>query len=330
MRTTRERYEKDPYPNNRTYFNELVVNDRVTTWRGFHQWVDQLQDSWVFRGQAKAAWDLETTLDRHTSWEIKNKTSYLYERHAADYERKLLSGFQLRAHHYMSHPPGEAELMDWLALMQHYGGPTRLLDWTRSPYVALYFAVREGDPGKRSAAVWAIDRDWIRRELAKKFDTPLSDADWSARVSNYSNDILRKQLAGEESSEDPKNMIVVPATPKRENERMAAQQGVFLCNLNLVYPLDSALMRMIKCDDKSDKPPVRKLIVGPRQQIPFLRELKRMNISAASLFPDLEGFTRSLGEWLEIQVSIDIQQREQQDREAKSALRAYIEHEQDP
>jgi hypothetical protein len=84
VRTIRERYEKDLEPNNRKYFNELVVMDRVTTWRSFQNWVDKHQDSWVFRGQANAAWDLETTLDRHTTWEKKTKTSYLYERHAAD------------------------------------------------------------------------------------------------------------------------------------------------------------------------------------------------------------------------------------------------------
>jgi hypothetical protein len=54
-------------------------------------------------------------------------------------ESGLLRRFKRQAHHYISNPPEENDPLEWLALMQHYGAPTRLLDWTYSFFVALYF-----------------------------------------------------------------------------------------------------------------------------------------------------------------------------------------------
>src|SRR5262249_45471624 len=51
--------------------------------------------------------------------------------------------------------PDEKSLLAWWALMQHFGCPTRLLDWTRSPFFATYFAVSENLD--RDGAVWAFD-----------------------------------------------------------------------------------------------------------------------------------------------------------------------------
>src|SRR5207248_10335432 len=53
----------------------------------------------------------------------------------AQYEKELLLEFQQGAHQSSGFVPLFNEVLDWLALMQHYGAPTRLLDWTRSPYV---------------------------------------------------------------------------------------------------------------------------------------------------------------------------------------------------
>jgi FRG domain len=78
-------------------------------------------------------------------------------------ERYLLSTFQRRAHHYITYPPERDDELEWLALMQHHGAPTRLLDWTKSPYVELFFAL-EPIMGADFAAVWAIDLDWCKQQ----------------------------------------------------------------------------------------------------------------------------------------------------------------------
>src|ERR1700739_1556162 len=56
----------------------------------------------------------------------------------------------------MQYLPAEKEELEWMALMRHHGAPTRLLDWTRSPYVAAFFAIAEAREDEESA-IWAID-----------------------------------------------------------------------------------------------------------------------------------------------------------------------------
>ena len=56
-------------------------------------------------------------------------------------EERTLRIFKRKAHHFLDRTPAEEEEFEWLALMQHHGAPTRLLDFTWSPYVAAFFAL---------------------------------------------------------------------------------------------------------------------------------------------------------------------------------------------
>ena len=285
-------------------FKQSVEEDSVTTWSGLRRWLERLDGLWIYRGHAKAAWYLRTSLERKTWVYSSHRDGFRTEDSCPDspslHERHLLSEFQRRAHQYLSRVPGDDEVIDWLALMQHYGAPTRLLDWTSSPYVALYFALENValDKAVATPAVWAIDLGWLRLRSLELLagDPALPKSSDRKGLAWYVNSIVLKE-------DNP--IVVVQADPFRMNERVAAQQGLFLCNLSGNKPqLFNSLMTMMVKPQVPPRPVVRKLLIGRslRIQIQFLKELHAMNINRASLFPGLDGFAGSLGTNLRIEI----------------------------
>jgi len=76
-----------------------------------------------------------------------------------DLEKQFLYQFQSIASQFLENLPGADEYLEWLAVLQHYGTPTRLLDWTYSPTVAAYFALREIPHSSvvTDTCIWALN-----------------------------------------------------------------------------------------------------------------------------------------------------------------------------
>jgi hypothetical protein len=277
-------------------FGEFVLTEQATSWDGFLGWLNELQGSWCFRGQREAAWWLDTSLDRTVKkeWSSANSTGYYHLNREIE-QLGLLVRFQQQAHLYVRHLPPDDDLGSWFALMQHHGVPTRLLDWTNSPYVAMYFALeQEPEREEKRSAIWAIDLDWLERKERELFQSEVAKSvsdDANSRVA-YLNSLLgHKEKQG-----------IIRIDPPKTNERMAAQQGLFLCNLYHEAMFNLMLITMIIHPGPPDLPVVRKLEVERNHRITFLKNLRAMNIHRASLFPGLDGFGQSLRLDLEIKV----------------------------
>ncbi|HWN99183.1 MAG TPA: FRG domain-containing protein [Blastocatellia bacterium] len=104
-------------------------------------------DLWVFRGQIDASWDPSPQIDREEFQTYRERYKWTRDRH----ERWLLEEFKKGARPHAHLPPQDQ--WEWLALAQHHGLATRLLDWTSNPLGALYFAC-ERTEANNDSVVW--------------------------------------------------------------------------------------------------------------------------------------------------------------------------------
>lgn len=292
-------------------FSRLVWTETAKSWQDFLEWIEILQGAWCFRGQRESAWTLQTSLERSVKVSHENVRvitgghEFLSSGHSyldrPAMERELLFRFQQQAHQFIPHTPPIDDKASWFALMQHYGAPTRLLDWTSSPYVALYFAVEEKPAEKNNekdegeeekdggySAVWAIDLDWLKMKEQKY----LESIDPKGKTAFLSGSV--------DQSDTP---LVVKVDPLQGNERMFVQQGFFLWKLYEEMPyLDQILIDMMT-HPLQERPVICKLKVGKELRIELLERLQNMNIHRGSLFPGLDGFCKFLKSDLEIKVA---------------------------
>jgi hypothetical protein len=177
-------------------------------------------------------------------------------------------------------------MIEWLALMQHHGAPTRLLDFTYSLYVAAYFALEEAEG---ESAVWAINAPWV---LEKSITALELGGRTNARdlYDEVSPENEHERFSTLFDTRVPKS--VTPLNPFRINERQRIQKGVFLVPGDITVPFMENLMSLPGSENESN---VLKLVFAPAARIDALKQLYYMTISRTNLFPGLDGYARSLG-----------------------------------
>src|SRR5436305_9002283 len=147
----------------------------IHSWNEFDAVARDL-DGWAFRGQRDAEWPLLSSLSRHLKDFVADKTCW------RERESRAIRIFRRKAHNYVSDLRILDDDLRCLAMMQHHGAPTRLLDFTKSPFVAAFFALEQGT---HEGAVYALNTPALWG-LAPRFDPLLTrDAIDPRRAGNF-------------------------------------------------------------------------------------------------------------------------------------------------
>lgn len=287
-----------PAIEDREFFAVIYGN----AWRDFKRLGERLRWRYAFRGQSSSDWGLATHIQRSA---LRAQVQYA---NLPEVESRILHDFRRRAHQYVPDPPKQDDLLDWLALIQHHGGPTRLLDFTHSFYAAAFFAMEraEGD-----AAIWAVDLDSVAVMAAQRASFESVPLDRRRRNE------LHGAFCASVLDEPVEDAFVLDVEPFRMNPRMAAQQGLFLFPTDLTNAFEENLFATFGVDAESVKgdnqtymadddhgwPHVAKIIVPHDLHSTALHDLHTMNVNALSLFGGLDGLARSMDRYTHVFVN---------------------------
>jgi len=236
----------------------LIDEFRCYSWMDYKKYLaDSLFESepmvrnkYLFRGQGDANWRLSSSFER--AFEDFDPAR------RDDLERTLIENFRRECESDPSLQEVVRDETQLLALAQHYGLPTRLVDWTESPYIAAFFAFQgrfiqasKGQRGSENVAIWVLDK---------------ASYVWS-----------------------PARGVQVLSTTPLSNSRLRQQFGWF----TLSRTPFSSLEEYIDHFPDSNIKPLRKVLVRADAARVAMADLDLMGINQSFLFADLEGKARA-------------------------------------
>lgn len=190
-------------------------------------------------------------------------------------EQNLTFRFRNMAKARHNNCPPHNDISSWLFLMQHYGLPTRLLDWTESPLIALFFATEDPAFDSDDAYLWALNPTQMNK--IQRGNGAIYSADHSAVLP-----IIQQAFNSEGA---PQTDTLAVLTDQRD-VRQLVQQSVFT-----VHGCNTALNQLPNCEEFVDR------IRIPNVAKPDIRGfLDYHGIARATLFPDLENLARDLSQ----------------------------------
>ncbi len=253
--------------------NEPWQTVPINFWEDFDQELRLLKGrDWLFRGQSNADWTLKTSLDRlfadmQPIIESAKGSTRRFAQKA--HESLLIKSFQTNANLYLNFLPNQKNKLEWLAIMQHYGAPTRLFDVTFSPHIATYFAL---EAGSGECSIFAFNQAAIKKVNQETMN-----------AKNYRS--LKPKIFT-----SPDTFLIV-FEPENGNERLVVQQGVFLVPSKIDQPFHDILGNYALF---LNEPICKKFVIAPHLRFEGVERLRKMNITSATLFPGIDGYCKSL------------------------------------
>ena len=239
----------------------------------------RLRDEWFqqevtwgpwFRGHSDATWGLTPKLYR-----VKQP-----KRGIRIIEDELRQEFIMRGPGLSD--AGPLTSWEWYFMMQHFGAPTRLLDWTEGALIALYFAVRD-NRGDSDAAVWILDPWWLNKRSVKQREVIPPGAEIGILTPDANR--YKSWLPDRYSTKKlPKPCVAV--YPTHSVRRISTQRSCFT-----IHGSDEGALEALTFDPKAH---IAKLTIPGREILSIKEQLSVAGIDEVTIFPDLDGLGRYL------------------------------------
>lgn len=209
-----------------------------------------------YRGQERAEWPLVPSLARRPD--------------GIQAELLTIKRFKQNAAPYL--PARPVDEWEWVFLMQHHRAPTRLLDWSESPLVAMFFALWGNANDDADAAVWCLDPVALNRHAGhrRRLERDILAFGIDPELNDYLPENVNERVA-------PHNPIA--AIGPRNSARMVAQAGTFTVIHAEVTPIEEV-------GDNQDH--IWRILVPAASKQLLRTELAILGVHEHSLFPDLD------------------------------------------
>lgn len=259
-----------------TSWAELTERFYAESWK---EGLGRFRSDYAFRGLGSPARGLYTGLMRLGS-------------QSAELEGHLLRNF--RKYAYRDAVPFDS-VWNWLALCQHHGLPTRLLDWSFSPFVALHFATADPDLFGEDAVIWCMDfmkvKEFLPARLKELLDEEGANV-FTAEMLTRAAGTLREF---EQLADEP---FVAFFEPPSLDDRIVNQYALFSMMSDVRVSLEDWL---------ADHPGLSRQLIIPKELKWEVRDkLDQANVTERVLFPGLDGLSR----WLRRQYTTTTTPRE--------------------
>jgi hypothetical protein len=242
------------------------LNERLYE-NSWNERLGRFRSNYAFRGMPDVNYDLKTSLQ---------VMGGEYERHEDD----LLRNF--RKYAYRNAVSGDS-VWNWLALAKHHGLPTRLLDWTYSPYVALHFATQDLEQFGVDAVIWCVDYVRTNQQLPDKLKAELLKEDSIVFTAEMLKEVASTLQELDGLSHDP---FMVFFEPPSLDDRIVNQYALFSLVSSPTARTDEWLSR--------NPDLFHRLIVPASLKWEVRDKLDQANITERVLFPGLDGLSRWL------------------------------------